>query len=99
MKVLLALLAFAILAALATFGYFKHTDDQKTPGNQEISDFEPEVKEKKISLPDDLKDVKGIGPAREKRLLDEFGTKRDVLEASDDELAEVIPARIVERLR
>ena len=46
-----------------------------------------------------LDQVKGIGPARRKALITEFGSLDKVLEASQEELEAVIPREVAERLR
>jgi len=43
--------------------------------------------------------VPGVGPERKKRLLRRFGSVRRILQASEDELAEVVPAPVARSLR
>lgn len=45
-----------------------------------------------------LDDVSGIGPGRKKALLKEFGSVKRLREASQDELAAVVPDRVAEEL-
>jgi len=52
-----------------------------------------------FSVPEDLKDIKGIGPAREEKLLEEFGNERGVVLSKDSDLAEFIPRSVIERMR
>lgn len=104
MNIALVLFAFVILILLAKLGHMLwYADNSATIGEEtnqedETTEGEKTTNEMVLTL-DDLKDVKGIGPAREKKLIDEFGSKRKVLMASDDEISEIIPSHIVERLR
>lgn len=45
-----------------------------------------------------LDDVPGIGPGRKKKLIKRFGSLKRIREASEEELAEVVPATVAEDL-
>jgi excinuclease ABC subunit C len=45
-----------------------------------------------------LDDVEGIGPGRKKALVRHFGSVKKMREASEDELADVIPDRVAAAL-
>lgn len=46
-----------------------------------------------------LDEIHGIGAVRKKKLLKKFKTVKGILEASDEELLEILPAKIVEELK
>ena len=45
-----------------------------------------------------LDDVPGIGPGRKKKLIKQFGSLKRIRAASEEELAEVVPAGVAEDL-
>ena len=53
----------------------------------------------KKSIKSLLDDVEGIGPKRRKELLKTFGSITKIKEASDEELAKVIPKNVINTLR
>lgn len=95
----IALVVIIVVIAIVAYAHLIHENEGATNHvDPDSVRFDVENLEE-ISVLDDLKEIKGIGPAREKKLLDEFGTNRAVMHADDEELEEFIPGRVIERLR
>lgn len=53
----------------------------------------------KRNLKSILDDMKGIGPKRKKELIKRFGSVKNVLDASYEELSEILPIKVVEQIK
>ncbi|WP_314010750.1 excinuclease ABC subunit UvrC [Pseudostreptobacillus hongkongensis] len=53
----------------------------------------------KRNLKSRLDDINGIGPKRKKELIKKFGTINNIFNASDEELLEILPKKVVEEIK